>query len=153
MWLPICHSFSKTGDSIIGLYLAKWGEYFSAEGEGELQEEQPPQLWCSTRQLSYFLLSWLGKLYRTPTATIENHAREKFCLVFTFFFSEDVQLFKHSVFYASTVFSQFAYQTQLSALNCSLQEGVLHHSCETVCGTRWARHCTEENRSKPVNDR
>lgn len=27
-----------------GLYLAKQGEYFSAEGERELQEEQPPQL-------------------------------------------------------------------------------------------------------------
>lgn len=27
-----------------GLYLAKQEEYFSAEGEGGLQEEQPPQL-------------------------------------------------------------------------------------------------------------
>lgn len=53
-------------------------------------------------------------------------------LFYTFFFSKDVQLFKHSVFCASIVLSQFPYQTHLSALNYSLQERVLHHSCEML---------------------
>lgn len=60
-----------------------------------------------------------------------SHQRNS-ALFYTFIFSKDVQLFKQSVFSASRVFSQFPYQTHLSALNCSLQERVLRHSCETL---------------------